>query len=206
MNFLERLEDSDWFRWLKFRINRRLVQFILEALSQLGVQRRYILAELACGSGYGAHLLGMQSVVALSIAVDKNKSLYKQAKVAGYRAQFIVGDLFDLPFESNTFDLVWNSSALEHFDDRLDALRAMVQVVRPGGAVFVGVPYRFGPMLLYYMVPVKAWRIWLGAPLSFRELERLMLQVGLVPQRRILYFGALFAGVFAVRQTIPSEN
>lgn len=55
------------------------------------------------------------------IAIDIAKRLFSQMQVSG---TFVVSDLFRMPFETETFDLVWNAGVLEHFmtEDRLVAL------------------------------------------------------------------------------------
>jgi len=107
----------------------------------------------------------------------------------------VQGDLFHLPFLPNTFDLVYNSGVIEHFDDeRLeDALRRMVAVAAPGGTVLAVVP---NAACLWYRV-AKAWlmrrgrwRFGFERYLSARAMRRLGKRVGLeqVRTRALLLF------------------
>lgn len=48
---------------------------------------------------------------------------------------FVVGNAYDLPFDSDTFDIVHAHQTLQHLADPVRALREMRRVVKPGGVV-----------------------------------------------------------------------
>jgi len=107
----------------------------------------------------------------------------------------VQGDLFRLPFAPDTFDLVYNSGVIEHFDDAglEDALRAMARVTRPGGTVLAVVP---NAACLWYRA-AKAWLIRRGRwrfgferHLSARAMRAFGRRVGLedVHTRAVLLF------------------
>ena len=54
----------------------------------------------------------------------------------------VMGDIFTLPFADGTFDLVFNSGVLEHYDrtTRRALLGELVRVTRRGGFVAVAIP------------------------------------------------------------------
>ena len=58
------------------------------------------------------------------------------------------GDLFDLPYEDNTFDITWNSGVIEHYDFADKAIIEMKRVTKPGGNILVAVPNLIAPELL----------------------------------------------------------
>lgn len=192
---LHGLEDTGLYRWLKFSLNADLMAFFDRHV--LAGREGLQVAELACGSGYGAHLLAVRSGVARSVGVDISRELHDQANIRGFAAEFVEADLFRMPFEAGTFDFVWNSSSIEHFPDPVAAIRAMASVTKSGGKVFVGVPYVGGPLAAYYLTPSRKWQEWLGRPFSFRELESAFREAGLAPTNRLVYFFRFFAGVLA---------
>lgn len=53
-----------------------------------------------------------------------------------------VSEAFSLPFEDNTFDLLYSSHVLEHFkkDDTQSVLNEWVRVIKPGGTIRLSVP------------------------------------------------------------------
>ena len=192
-SMLHRVEDSRPYRWLKYRLNAKLVDFFDRHV--LGGRRGLRVAEMACGSGYGAHLLAGHPAVVRSVAVDRDAALHDQAAVPGFAAEFVAADLLDLPFPPEQFDFVWNSSSVEHFPDPAAAIGAMADATKPGGFVFVGVPYAWGLLAVYFIVPSRTHREWLGRPFTFNRLENLFRACGLEPERRLIYFFGSFAGV-----------
>ncbi|KZZ93594.1 Methyltransferase type 11 [Ascosphaera apis ARSEF 7405] len=58
------------------------------------------------------------------------------AEAAGLKnIEFQVGDVHDLPFPDDTFDLVHVHQVLQHVDDPVHALKEMRRVCKPGGIV-----------------------------------------------------------------------
>jgi len=49
-------------------------------------------------------------------------------------------DVTDLPFEDQTFDLIWCSHVLEHVEQDRQAMRELHRVLKPGGLAIVQVP------------------------------------------------------------------
>jgi len=65
------------------------------------------------------------------------------------RIRYVQADAFAIPFSPGSFDLVWNSGFIEHFDDPVSIVRDMARLTRPGGAVIVLVPNRWTPHSLW---------------------------------------------------------
>ena len=59
-----------------------------------------------------------------------------------------------LPFASAAFDLAVSQETVEHVDDPFLAVREMVRVVRPGGRIYLQVPFVIG----YHPGPHDYWR------------------------------------------------
>ena len=55
---------------------------------------------------------------------------------------FQVGDVYGLAFVDSSFDIVLLSEVLEHLEDLDGAVGEVARVLRPGGQLLVGVPYR----------------------------------------------------------------
>lgn len=54
----------------------------------------------------------------------------------GLSAQFKVGDCTNLPYEDNSFDLIFSIGLLEHFEDIEQVLAEQLRVIKPGGLFF----------------------------------------------------------------------
>lgn len=66
------------------------------------------------------------------------------------RVQFTTGDVRNLPYADNTFDLVLAMEVLEHIPDPLEGLQAAIRVLKPGGYAITSIPVQLPiPMHLY---------------------------------------------------------
>lgn len=78
-------------------------------------------------------------------ALELSKQFFKHHNVNG---SFTYGDLFSIPYPNDTFDCVWNSGVLEHFNEKriVQALKEMERVSKDIIIVLVpsaqSVPYR----------------------------------------------------------------
>lgn len=103
---------------------------------------RYVL-DMACGSGYGSALLsdkGARMVVGgdMSIeAIEVAKKLYGRPKV-----EFILLDATNLPFNSNSFDVIASMETIEHLEQYRDYLIECKRILKPGGVFICSTPNR----------------------------------------------------------------
>lgn len=82
-------------------------------------------------------------------ALDLSRKFFAERNL---KAEYILGDIFKMPFEPGRFDVVWNAGVVEHFkyDDQVLALREFARVTKPGGLVITFNPnararlYRWG--------------------------------------------------------------
>jgi SAM-dependent methyltransferase len=106
------------------------------------------LLDIACGSGYAASLAaGRGATVA---GLDASEALIAIARARTPDADFRVGDMFELPFEDDRFDVATSFNGI--WKECEDTLREARRVVRPGGLVgfsFWGSPKRLG-LLPYF--------------------------------------------------------
>lgn len=104
------------------------------------------LLEAGCGYGQTSLLVGENARRTLmdieGTALEIAEKLFSEAK---QEATFKIGDIFQMPFQDDCFDVVFNAGVLEHFDfcDRRKALLEMVRVVKPSGIVCVAVPNHY---------------------------------------------------------------
>lgn len=99
------------------------------------------LTVLDAGSGTGLNSLALAArgakVTLLDVAqeaLDIAKAYYDEQ---GLEAEYVKGSIFELPFPDESFDVVWNTGVIEHFEpeERRLAVREMLRVVKRSGTV-----------------------------------------------------------------------
>jgi SAM-dependent methyltransferase len=98
--------------------------------------------EVGCGVGAQTIPLASNSPGARITAVDVSAASLVQARIATLAAgignvTFREADVFHLPFDSGSFDHAFLCFVLEHLDRPIEALQAVMRVVKPGGTVTV---------------------------------------------------------------------
>lgn len=99
--------------------------------------------DVACGTGVVAR--GAAARVGATgrvTGLDLNEAMLTVARRTAPDLDWRQGDVADLPFPGDTFDLVLCQAALMFFPDPARALREMARVTRTGGTVAVHVPGR----------------------------------------------------------------
>jgi SAM-dependent methyltransferase len=99
---------------------------------------------LDCGIGTAAFSLALVEQLVTSVwikGVDIAPQMLDQARraldAAGVPADLRCGDVRDLPFADQTFDLVMSAYMLEHLVDPRAGLQEMARVLRPGASLLV---------------------------------------------------------------------
>jgi SAM-dependent methyltransferase len=85
--------------------------------------------ELGCGTGL--ILSRLAPVAREAVGIDLSPRMAEHARARGLEVH--VGNLCDLPFESDRFDLTCSFKVLAHVRDIEDAIREAARVTRPGG-------------------------------------------------------------------------
>jgi len=79
--------------------------------------------------------------------VDVSREMVKIARSKGIaRCRFHVGDVYHLPFRSDSFDIVTAMVVLEFVKDPKRALVEIVRCIKPGGSIIVGALDRLDPL------------------------------------------------------------
>ena len=124
-------EDRHW--WF---VGRRAV--IAALLDRIALPDRPRILEAGCGSGGNLGLLHERGQVS---AFEPFGEAFHSARDRHPANEVRQGRLPDhVPFETASFDLVAALDVLEHVDDDVASLTALVRLVKPGGAIIVTVP------------------------------------------------------------------
>lgn len=112
--------------------------------------------ELGCELGVTSLLLNdafNKTLLDLNpLAIDLTKKAHQKLDK---HATFIVADMFETPFEDETFDIVFNAGVIEHFNqsDRTKALQEYARILKKDGIMIVAFPNHYSlPYRMAYMI------------------------------------------------------
>lgn len=106
--------------------------------------------EAGSGTGRFCHLLGSDLPESHIVGMDYSAEVVSAAEqvYGAHNVKFEVGDLFDMPFPSGSWDVVFNEGVIEHFPlgnkrNYVSAVQEMTRVTRAKGKVIIAVPNFF---------------------------------------------------------------
>lgn len=106
---------------------------------------KVMLLEAGCGAGRHLFPLASNKFVEYSVGVDFShgairiaKRLSSQQKIEG--VAFVTGDIRNLPFRDDDFDVVLSLGVIEHFSDPLPLIMEMKRVLKSNGLLFLETP------------------------------------------------------------------
>jgi ubiquinone/menaquinone biosynthesis C-methylase UbiE len=139
--------------------------------------------EIGSGTGYFSlnllQLGAIQTLTATDISPGMLKRLANTAEGLGLAVDTVQTEAEELPFEDESFDLVFGHAVLHHIPDLDKAFAEFHRVLRPGGAIaFAGEPSRYGDRLAAVpkragLLVAPAWRRLVRAkPRAIAETEQ----------------------------------
>jgi ubiquinone/menaquinone biosynthesis C-methylase UbiE len=98
--------------------------------------------EAGCGVGAQTVILARNSPAASITSIDISGESIEKARLLAEKeglenVGFQVADIFDLPFEDETFDHVFICFVLEHLKNPLDAILSVKRILKMGGTITV---------------------------------------------------------------------
>ncbi len=131
----------DWFVALHSRGDEQNTRFFMVDCAQLeGVAKPRIL-DICCGTGSVILTFAQEYPESTSIGLDFSHGMLHKAKEKDSTqiVSFLEGDAASLPLSNDIFDVVTCSHALYELrgETRMDALKEMKRVVKPGGRVLI---------------------------------------------------------------------
>ena len=108
--------------------------------------------EIGSGTGYfSLNLLQMGTIerlTATDISPGMLATLSRTAEQLGLEAETVATEAEELPFDDESFDIVFGHAVLHHIPDLKRAFAEFQRVLRPGGVIaFCGEPSRYGDRL-----------------------------------------------------------
>ena len=107
--------------------------------------------DLGCGNGISARLLNQADFDV--VGTDISPLFLEEAQAwENPNLRYQVCDVLELPFETETFDVICSNELIEHLPDVETALSEMIRVVRKGGRIVLS-----GPNLCSPLTPLLDW-------------------------------------------------
>ncbi|MFP4184453.1 MAG: sarcosine/dimethylglycine N-methyltransferase [Halorhodospira sp.] len=157
-----------------FDASRRTVERMASKLNNLNADS-YV---LDVGSGYGgvarylAHTYGCR-VVALNLSERENERGRQMNKEQGvdHLIDIVDGAFEDLPYDNETFDIVWSQDAILHSGDRSRVVSEIARVLKPGGELVFTDPMQIDNCPAGVLQPIydRIHLSTMGSPGFYRE-------------------------------------
>jgi len=174
--------DSKWGIDFGATGQKQVARKLAKALDGPDGERFPDALEIGSGTGYfSLNLLQMGTIerlTATDISPGMLRRLATTAESLGLAASTVETEAERLPFEDESFDLVFGHAVLHHIPDLDRALAEFRRVLRPGGAIaFCGEPSRYGDRLAAApkragLLLAPAWRRLVGAsPRAVAEVD-----------------------------------
>lgn len=125
-------EFAAWYENERHQGYHRLIDDLQVDLLQDHIQGRDVL-EVGCGTGLLLERVAQEARSAKGI--DLSPGMLEQARQRGL--DVLEGCATDLPYESESFDVVYSFKVLAHVQEIEVALAECARVVRPGGRLFL---------------------------------------------------------------------
>ena len=120
------MELEHWNRYVTF-------SYLAESMNVLDV---------ACGEGYGTHLLSLIATKAVGIDLSAENINHAMAKYAFGKdnLEYVVGDACNLPVKSHTVNVVYSFETIEHLNDVSSFLSNLSRVISDQGVGIISTP------------------------------------------------------------------
>lgn len=99
--------------------------------------------DAGCGTGYGTAVLAEHpGVEVVGVDVSDEAVTYAKGNYGCDNCTFVAADLLQMPFAETLFDTVVSFEVIEHLTDPKEFVKAVKEVLRPGGVFILSTPNR----------------------------------------------------------------
>lgn len=109
------------------------------ALSSELVRGKKVL-DIASGEGYGSNLLAGFADQVTGVDISNETILHAQTTYIKENLRFKQGSVLDIPFEKESFDIVFSFETLEHVLDQRKMISELKRVLKPDGILIISTP------------------------------------------------------------------
>ena len=143
-------ETSETYKGLLSAHDEAYLRHYVALVTRYASSRSKVL-DLGCGNGISARLLNQAGFDV--VGTDISPLFLQDARAwENPKLRYRVCDVMELPFESESFDVICSNELIEHLPDVETALTEMVRVVCKGGRIVLS-----GPNLCSPLIPFLDW-------------------------------------------------
>ena len=143
-------ETSETYKGLLAAHDETYLRYYVELVIRYAPPRSKVL-DLGCGNGISARLLNQADFDV--VGTDISPLFLEDAQTwENPKLHYRVCDVMELPFESESFDVICSNELVEHLPDVETALTEMTRVVCKGGRIVLS-----GPNLCSPLIPFLDW-------------------------------------------------
>ncbi|MEA3490204.1 MAG: methyltransferase domain-containing protein [Candidatus Omnitrophota bacterium] len=157
-NMNERYERV-WKKWEHEDLGRQIIAHRKSRIKYLDLIIKYLAKgnklkalEVGCGAAIDLHIIA-EGCEAEMFGIDISQEAFVIArKIQQYfskKVYLALGDVRNLEFADDSFDMVFSQGLIEHFETPIYVLREQVRVLKPGGVLIVNVPQKYTVYTLY---------------------------------------------------------
>jgi len=99
--------------------------------------------DIACGEGYGSFMISTQAKNVYGVDVDLDTIQNAQIKYQNDNLKFQIGDIMNLTFENNKFDVIICFETIEHVVDYEKSLSELKRVLKKDGILIMSTPNKY---------------------------------------------------------------
>jgi len=114
--------------------------------------------DIGCGGGGMTEALNYYRPDLEVWGCDISSNSLSIARRVAQEAQFCRGDVFQLPFDRNSFNAVVMFDFLEHFEDPAQVILEVRRILVPGGVFHTAVPFEGEPITLHGILWRMGWK------------------------------------------------
>ena len=96
--------------------------------------------DIACGEGYGTHLLSTVARFAAGVDISSQAIGHASQAYQSANLEFRNGSCASIPYSDRSFDLVVSFETIEHHDQHHEMMREFRRVLRQGGLLLISSP------------------------------------------------------------------
>lgn len=128
----QQIQTAEWVCWYKFSLP--YLRSVLNPQTKL--------VELGCGQGPLLRYLAREKLLPEEniYGMDQSRTAVDLVKRVLPKAHVDTGDIYQLPYPGNFFDVCLLMETIEHLEEPLPALRQIIDVMTPGGSLLVSYP------------------------------------------------------------------